>query len=682
MGVRTAKPADLIMIDHNYLERLEIRQETLRNHAEKTLGCLPVGTAAVQEVYSYLLDSYLPVRYPLMFMKDEKKFFNRVTNTAFPLVPPADPVEALRLMAANVEDDMFILQQEPQGHRCIAAMCTSPSGFDPSQKLGKLLKDIHAPVPAYDKIGPSMEKYFSRVEVGKNAVRNNWSVTTTPDLFNVATNHIKEDDPIEEDINVDISKAILRCELQTLSRLPKTRALLFSFKTFTYPIEDIKAEGLGPQLADAIEGLKSVLCNGELATYGKIRSHNPRNNAPNSLPKNLNEVSDALYALNDLQLERAEPIHPLSLTHALQSVLRSVPESVQSRISIPNATLTDKLFGETSTDEFETVVAKNLRSEFWQKVRQKEYLFWPVYTGPIHWATIVMRLENSGKSAEFDVVTNYAVVDAERDSDINRVLSRVRDLFNRAGITFKPDTERHIWVPPQVTGSTWESGLRSFQLIRQLIYRVTDDFCSGSSFSDARFFDTPTNGWLNVDFVRHEMIGLALERCNDILGYSCRYALEPIQNIRLEGRGNCSPDCLEPQNDGKLAYIPGTKNAVVVPKPDEDIRDDTGLTVLEDISDEDTDGEPEATKPINGHDERVSTDGHKGVVKVIEKDRMRNSTERSAPPVLTNRDTNTTTTPNLYGMVSGVVSPKRYIDEAEPEGDEGDSGSKRAKSAE
>ncbi|KAH6645772.1 hypothetical protein BKA67DRAFT_582327 [Truncatella angustata] len=287
-GVRTAKPADLIMIDHNYLERLEIRQETLRNHAEKTLGCLPVGTAAVQEVYSYLLDSYLPVRYPLMFMKDEKKFFNRVTNTAFPLVPPADPVEALRLMAANVEDDMFILQQEPQGHRCIAAMCTSPSGFDPSQKLGKLLKDIHAPVPAYDKIGPSMEKYFSRVEVGKNAVRNNWSVTTTPDLFNVATNHIKEDDPIEEDINVDISKvkcyvyfnqghlsdilqAILRCELQTLSRLPKTRALLFSFKTFTYPIEDIKAEGLGPQLADAIEGLKSGNAEGMWIYKGGVR---------------------------------------------------------------------------------------------------------------------------------------------------------------------------------------------------------------------------------------------------------------------------------------------------------------------------------------------------------------------------------------------------------------------------
>lgn len=47
----------------------------------------------------------------------------------------------------------------------------------------------------------------------------------------------------------------MRVELQTLSRLPKTKAILFSFKTLLYTLEEIKAEGLGPQLADAIDGL-------------------------------------------------------------------------------------------------------------------------------------------------------------------------------------------------------------------------------------------------------------------------------------------------------------------------------------------------------------------------------------------------------------------------------------------
>lgn len=47
----------------------------------------------------------------------------------------------------------------------------------------------------------------------------------------------------------------LRVELQTLSRLPQSHSILFSFKTYLHPIKELKAEGLGPQLADAIEGL-------------------------------------------------------------------------------------------------------------------------------------------------------------------------------------------------------------------------------------------------------------------------------------------------------------------------------------------------------------------------------------------------------------------------------------------
>lgn len=46
-------------------------------------------------------------------------------------------------------------------------------------------------------------------------------------------------------------------ELQTLTRLPQTRAILFSFHTYMDPISDLKNEGLGPAFADAIEGLKT-----------------------------------------------------------------------------------------------------------------------------------------------------------------------------------------------------------------------------------------------------------------------------------------------------------------------------------------------------------------------------------------------------------------------------------------
>ena len=74
---------------------------------------------------------------------------------------------------------MFLLLQdgETEGgeHRAVAFVCCHPAGFDPSSKLGKRLAEIHGPVPAYEKIGASMERYFGRLEVGRGVKRVNVS---------------------------------------------------------------------------------------------------------------------------------------------------------------------------------------------------------------------------------------------------------------------------------------------------------------------------------------------------------------------------------------------------------------------------------------------------------------------------------------------------------------------------
>lgn len=41
-----------------------------------------------------------------------------------------------------------------------------------------------------------------------------------------------------------------------LHRLPQTKALVFSFKTYLYLLKEIKEEGLGDDLAQAIDGLE------------------------------------------------------------------------------------------------------------------------------------------------------------------------------------------------------------------------------------------------------------------------------------------------------------------------------------------------------------------------------------------------------------------------------------------
>lgn len=144
------------------------------------MGTVPEGHSAVQELYTYLLHDYLPVRYPTLFSTtaDGMKFQNHITGAQLPLEPPCDPLVALRSLGETVEDDIFLVHGTEKGHRMVAFVCCFPSGFDPSSKLGKVLKDIHEPVPSYEKIGPSMERYFSRLEVGKSVKRIN--VSTEP----------------------------------------------------------------------------------------------------------------------------------------------------------------------------------------------------------------------------------------------------------------------------------------------------------------------------------------------------------------------------------------------------------------------------------------------------------------------------------------------------------------------
>lgn len=59
-------------------------------------------------------------------------------------------------------------------------------------------------------------------------------------------------------------------ELQTLMRLPRTKSILFAFKTYMYPLSDLKEEGLGPDLADAIEGLKKGNAPGMWVYKGSV----------------------------------------------------------------------------------------------------------------------------------------------------------------------------------------------------------------------------------------------------------------------------------------------------------------------------------------------------------------------------------------------------------------------------
>ncbi|KAF2191054.1 hypothetical protein K469DRAFT_720026 [Zopfia rhizophila CBS 207.26] len=271
MALENTTISDLVAMDNTYLTRIQLRSQLIKDRPSDVLAANPIVGPSVHEFYTWMTSTYLPRRFPTIFKllqspgpSPRSSLQNLVTNEMLPTFALSTE-EALRLLGSNVDDDFLFLlpSSDPADegkYRLEGFVTCFPSGFNTPKKLNLKLADIHGPVPGYRaKIEKSMDRFFASLPVGKIVQRVNWSVTTNTDLFCLAGNHLTEEQANErkdaELEQTDIEKTVLRCERQTLHRLPLTKALVFAFKTYQYPIKMLKDEGSAEELAQAIDGL-------------------------------------------------------------------------------------------------------------------------------------------------------------------------------------------------------------------------------------------------------------------------------------------------------------------------------------------------------------------------------------------------------------------------------------------
>ncbi|TVY17487.1 hypothetical protein LARI1_G004528 [Lachnellula arida] len=258
MGISNLSLSELIEMDRNYVSRMKLRKQIIEDHHDTVIQASPASRPALNELYTWLTGSYLPTRFPSIFTLSPTHLLNLVTSESLPLQPPTDPIHTFELLGKNLDDDFLLLLPSSDGdqYELKGFITCFPSGFNPKEKFGMTLRDIHIPVPGYkEKLERSMDRFFERLEVGRVVQRSNWAITIHGRLFAASGTHLYEgEEPEPEDI--DVNNTFLRCERQLLHRLPKSKALVFSFKTYLYPLSDIKIEGLGEDLAQAIDGLR------------------------------------------------------------------------------------------------------------------------------------------------------------------------------------------------------------------------------------------------------------------------------------------------------------------------------------------------------------------------------------------------------------------------------------------
>lgn len=250
-------------LEKNYHSTMAARLKVLENHSDLVFFSDPGSELGCRELMEMLV-LFICKRYPQYFSleNDDTILHNRLLNTKTDLIstPP------LKVIFLNIpEDYAMVLRNEDSGfYHLRAAMVCSSVGWDVGMHRGKPLRAIHDHVPDYpEKMALSMDRFFSKMAVDAPIQRGSWSLEDHAPLFSSPrmVDNWKRSAFAENKESLTIENIKLRCDYQTLRRLPLSGAIVFNFKAVFTPITELRDEPFMPALLLKVlqEGKKSLI---------------------------------------------------------------------------------------------------------------------------------------------------------------------------------------------------------------------------------------------------------------------------------------------------------------------------------------------------------------------------------------------------------------------------------------
>lgn len=155
-----------------------------------------------------------------------------------PSTDAAEAEVAAQLGAATFEDaarlvveDLCVLVSRDGRWRLDAGVVCFPSVWRIADKIGLPITDVHGPVPAYaDELAVRVERLLDRLRPERPVWRRNWFVHDSDEL------HLPDSPPPPPTAVAVPDGLWLRSERQTLHRLHRTGAILFTIHTDQAPL--------------------------------------------------------------------------------------------------------------------------------------------------------------------------------------------------------------------------------------------------------------------------------------------------------------------------------------------------------------------------------------------------------------------------------------------------------------
>jgi hypothetical protein len=224
-GISAMDPADWLLVHPDYAAQMAEHERLLEETPATVIAQLPEAVEMVAEFRAALL-AHLAARAEWRIEGDACL---RPDGARVALAGETFAV-AGRLCA---EDFLIMAPGEPE-YRLVAGGLFFPSRWTLTEKLGRPMTGIHAPVPDYpERLAARLNRMLAAMRAGQPLMRVNWGVQPTPRL------HLPQREGEKRPADDSGGGFWLRTERQSLVRLPVTRALVFAIKTSVTPLAEL-----------------------------------------------------------------------------------------------------------------------------------------------------------------------------------------------------------------------------------------------------------------------------------------------------------------------------------------------------------------------------------------------------------------------------------------------------------
>ena len=141
--------------------------------------------------------------------------------------------DLLLQIASIIGEDLVVLSREDGEWKIVAGAVLFPSRWKLSEKIGKGMDAVHAPVPGFaSALAPFMTATFDKISADRAVWRKNWSLHSTSDLHQPTSIHAQ----------VNPEDYWWRTERQTLTRSLTGDFLYFTIRNRAEPLSWIKVD--------------------------------------------------------------------------------------------------------------------------------------------------------------------------------------------------------------------------------------------------------------------------------------------------------------------------------------------------------------------------------------------------------------------------------------------------------